>query len=299
MIETIISRSSIGALIKSKSHDYLQLMKFRLTLSVVFSSAMGYLLASKGVFNFTDFFILIGGGFLIVASSNGINQIIERNFDKLMTRTANRPVATHRMGVTEAAVFCFVIGVVGVSLHAVYLNKVSAMMGLLSLICYSFIYTPLKRVSPLAVHVGAFPGAISPAIGWVAFTGVIDTGALVLFALQFLWQFPHFWSIAWMLDDDYKKAGYRLLPSKGGRDRNSAIQSLVFALLLVPMSFALYFFGITGIISAVFALIASLYFGFNAYKLVETLEMKEAKKLMFTSFFYLPVILMVFVFDKL
>ncbi len=293
-LNTIVTYS-----LKHRLKDYAQLMKFRLSLSVVFSSAMGYLLACKTGIVWADFINLCLGGLLIVGASNGINQIIERDYDKLMTRTENRPMATQRLGLVEASIFCLILGVSGVLFLGVYLNQLTGLLGLLSLISYAFVYTPLKRVTSWSVHVGAFPGATSPMIGWVAYTGTIDTGAIILFVFQLVWQFPHFWSIAWILNDDYKKAGYNMLPSKGGRNKNSALQSLLFAIALLPVCFAMYYFNYVGIYSTLLAAAVTLFFIYTAFALYRTLAIKEAKRLMFTSFFYFPVIFIAFLIDKL
>ena len=226
--------------------DYSQLVKFRLTFTVVFSSILGYLLGVENEIDWLLVSALALGGFLVVASSNGINQIIEKDFDKLMTRTENRPIAQNRMTILEAGIFCAITGVVGVSILGLYLNTYSALLGFASLMCYAFIYTPLKKVSNLAVLVGAFPGAIPPLLGWVAATGEFTSAAVVLFLLQFFWQFPHFWSIAWILDDDYKKAGYQLLPSASGRTEESATQIIIYSAVLIPLSFLPHIFGISG-----------------------------------------------------
>lgn len=297
--KAIILNASTTYTLKHRLKDYAQLMKFRLSLSVVFSSAMGYLLACKTDIVWVDFINLCLGGLLIVGASNGINQIIERNYDKLMTRTENRPMATQRLGLAEASIFCLILGVSGVLILGLGLNQLTGFLGLLSLISYAFIYTPLKRVTSWSVHVGAFPGATSPMIGWVAYTGAIDSGAIILFIFQFVWQFPHFWSIAWILNDDYLKAGYNMLPSKGGRNKNSALQSLLFAILLLPVCFAMYYFNYVGIYSTLIAAAVTLYFIYTAFALYRTLEIKDARRLMFTSFFYFPVIFIAFLIDKI
>ena len=204
--------------IRAKVGDYNQLIKFRLTFLVVFSSVITYLTASTGMINWFEVSMLTLGGFLVTGASNGINQVIEKDFDKLMIRTANRPVATNRMGAFEASIFSMLLGISGVLIISLYLNPLSGWLALGALISYAFIYTPLKRISPVSVFVGAFPGAIPTLLGWVAFTGKIDANALIVFGVQFFWQFPHFWSIAWILDDDYKRAGFKMLPSTPGRD---------------------------------------------------------------------------------
>ncbi len=285
--------------LKAKLSDYSQLIKMRLTFTVVFSAAMGFLLATTAATPMVDLFWLVLGGFLVVGSSNGINQMIEKNYDKLMHRTANRPIATGRMGMTEAAVFCLLMGIAGVSILSYFLNPLSGWLALASLVSYAFFYTPLKRISPVAVFVGAFPGAIPPMLGYVAVTGRIDAVAIALFAIQFFWQFPHFWAIAWILDEDYKRAGYRLLPSFEGRGKKSARQMVWYTVVLIPMGFLPYTLEVSGLISGIISATAALAFLYFAIKLYRSCADKDAKVLMFASFLYLPVVLLSFVLDKL
>jgi protoheme IX farnesyltransferase len=284
---------------KEKLRDYNQLVKFRLTFTVVLSSVLGFLLGSAGVIDYSNLMALILGGFLVVASSNGINQIIEKDFDKLMTRTANRPIAQERMSILEAGVFCAVTGIVGVSILGLYLNTYAALLGFGSLMSYAFIYTPLKRVSSLAVLVGAFPGAIPPLLGWVAASGSFSTVAVVLFLIQFFWQFPHFWAIAWILDDDYKKAGYRLLPTVGGRDKASAMQIIIYSAILIPLGLLPYFMGLSGAVSLIIIAIGSVALTALAAKLYNSLSIKDAKRLMFASIIYNPLVLISLLIDKI
>ncbi|MGB1038861.1 MAG: heme o synthase [Bacteroidia bacterium] len=297
MKSTAIHTESVG--LKSKLRDYNQLIKFRLTFTVVLSSVLGYLLGNQGAIDWNSLSALIIGGFLVVSSSNGINQIIEKDFDKLMTRTANRPIAQNRMSILEAGVFCAVTGIVGVSILGLYLNTYAALLGFASLMSYAFIYTPLKRVSSLAVLVGAFPGAIPPLLGWVAATGGFSTAAIVLFLIQFFWQFPHFWAIAWILDDDYKKAGYRLLPTKSGRSKASATQIVFYSALLIPLGILPYTLGISGLVSMWVIIVGSVMLTYLGIKLYKTLEIKDAKRLMFASIIYNPIVLISLLIDKL
>ena len=284
---------------KQKLSDYQQLVKTRLTLLVVFSAVITYFTASHGTTtNWFEVTMLAIGGFLVVASSNGINQIIEKKYDSMMKRTENRPVATNRMSVTEAGIASTLFGIAGVLIIGIYLNQLSGFLALASLISYAFIYTPLKRVSPISVFVGAFPGAIPTLLGWVAFSGHITKEALILFGVQFLWQFPHFWSIAWMLDDDYKRAGFKMLPMYG-KDKKSALQILAFTILLVPIGFLPSMENFTGIISGEVAVGAGLVLSYFAFKLFQTCENKDAKKLMFASFLYLPLVQIAFLIDKI
>lgn len=283
----------------AKLQDYHQLAKTRLTVTVVLSAVLGFLIAANGETNYMDLWALIFGGFLVVASSNGLNQIIEKDFDKLMVRTNNRPVATNRMSVSEAAIFCAISGILGVFILGRYLNEMSGWLGLFALLSYAFLYTPLKRISPIAVFVGAFPGAIPPLLGWAAATGSLSMGGWALFAIQFIWQFPHFWAIAWVLDEDYKRAGYRLLPSKSGKDKKSAAYTIWYIAILIPISVLPYVLGISGMVSMIIAVVAGLLFLAQGIKFHKTCTTKEAKKLMFYSIIYNPLVLLAFVIDKI
>ncbi len=285
--------------ITAKLQDYHQLVKTRLTITVVLSAVLGFLIAANGSTNFQDLWALIFGGFLVVASSNGLNQIIEKDFDKLMVRTNNRPVATNRMTITEAAIFSAACGIIGVYILGSFLNGISGWLGVFALLSYAFLYTPLKRISPIAVFVGAFPGAIPPLLGWAAATGTIGWGGWALFAIQFIWQFPHFWAIAWVLDDDYKRAGYRLLPSKVGKDKKSAVFTILYIAVLIPVSALPYLLGITGWVSLIIAIVAGLLFLQQGIKFHKSCTTKDAKRLMFYSIIYNPLVLLAFVLDKL
>jgi heme o synthase len=284
---------------RSKARDINQLVKFRLTFLVVFSSVVTYLTASQGNINWFEVMMLTLGGFLVTGASNGINQVIEKDYDKLMLRTANRPVATNRMSVTEASIISATMGLIGVAIISFYLNTASGLLAFFALISYAFIYTPLKRISPISVFVGAFPGAIPTMLGWVAYSGTIDTPAIILFAVQFFWQFPHFWSIAWILDDDYKRAGFKMLPSTPGRDKGTAFQTLVFSLALIPLGMLPMQYGISGITSGIVGILGGLMLSYYSYRLLKTCDTKDAKKLMFASFIYLPLVQLAYLFDKI
>jgi protoheme IX farnesyltransferase len=294
---TTIHTESIG--IKAKLRDYGQLIKFRLTFTVVLSAVFGYLIGFTESFNWVELSALITGGFLVVSSSNGLNQIIEKNYDVLMTRTENRPLAQNRMSVLEAGIFCLITGVVGVYILGSYLNQYAALLGFISLVSYAFIYTPLKRVSSIAVLIGAFPGAIPPLLGWVAATGEFSADAGILFLIQFIWQFPHFWAIAWILDDDYAKAGYRLLPIKAGRTKSSALIVILICSILIPVSVVPYLICMSGIISSVLITTSSVFLTFLAYRLYQSLSLKDAKTLMFASIIYNPLVLITLWLDKI
>ena len=280
-------------------NDFLQLTKFRLALSVVFSSVAGYLLAVDQV----ETKILIGlfiGGFAMVGASNAINQLIEKDLDALMSRTKNRPLPTGRMSTLVAAIIATFLTVLGVMvLYAI--NLKTALFGLLSIFIYTCIYTPLKTISPLAVFVGAFPGAIPFMLGWVAATGEFGVEPGTLFMVQFFWQFPHFWAIGWMLDDDYKKAGFKMLPS-GNPDRLTAFQIVFYTLWTIVISL-LPATSYTGnlhlsIPGAILILIIGLYLLYYAIKLMQLKTKDSAKKLMFASIGYITILQLIYVIDK-
>jgi protoheme IX farnesyltransferase len=278
----------------AKVKDYVILTKFRLSALVVVSALAGYLVAAPAVDGLSLLYLLVGG-FLVTGSSNAFNQVIEREFDKNMERTKNRPVAAGRMSVTEGLIASFVMGIAGIFLLYM-LNPLSAVLGFLALFMYVLLYTPLKRVTPWAVFVGAFPGAIPPMLGYIAFTGTFDLTAGMLFFVQFMWQFPHFWAIAWKIDDDYKKAGFSLLPT-GKRDKGSAFQIMFYSLILIPVSLFPWVFGLAGLFAASISLVAGTLFYLAAVRFYRSMEMKHATFLMFASFFYLPIVQYAYVID--
>ncbi len=293
-VQAKIAKSPNG--ISLKIQDYQTLTKFRLSMMVVFSAAMGYILAAP-ILMWAELLKLCFGGFLLSGAASAFNQILEREYDRLMDRTSNRPLAAGRMEVSEAVFAAGLMSLGGLAILATF-NSLTALIGAISLLSYAFVYTPMKRTSSLAVLVGAFPGAFPPLIGWVAVTGTLSPEALALFGIQFMWQFPHFWAIAWVSFEDYAKAGFYLLPSKGGRDRNTAFQCLFYALLLIPVSLFLFVMGITGLISAVIVGLAGVIFAGLAFNLYIKLDRKSALMLMFGSFIYLPVALIALVIDK-
>ncbi|MFN3940425.1 MAG: heme o synthase, partial [Chitinophagales bacterium] len=238
-------------------------------------------------------------GFLITAASNALNQIIEVDTDKLMDRTADRPLPAGRMQMTEALIAAGLMGISGVVLMWLVFNPLSALLGALSLLSYSFLYTPIKKLSPIAVFVGAFPGAIPPVIGWAAATGAFSEFALVLFAIQFMWQFPHFWAIAWVAFDDYRKAGFHLLPTISGKTRHSAFHILIYTIVLLPVSLIPFITGYTGNVSAVIIMLAGIFFLYQAIQLYKMCDVQAAKRLMFGSFLYLPVVFIALFIDRL
>ncbi len=282
-----------------KIRQYLMLLKFRLSALVVFSGAFGYLLAQTSYFNRLSFAAFCLGSFLITGAANTINQIIERDLDKLMRRTANRPLPTGAISPQEAGIYAALLALAGTVLLVLFVNAFSALLGLFSLILYAFVYTPLKQKTSASVFVGAFPGAFPPLIGWVAATGTIGVEALVIFAIQFIWQFPHFWAIAWVADEDYKRAGFKMLPSGGNKDSNTAFSIMTYTLFLIPLGMLPMQFGITGTVSAVIATVCSVLFLLQSLYLIRQLNDKAAMSIMFGSFLYLPIIQIAYLLDKL
>lgn len=266
------------------------LVKFRLNLLVVFTAGIGYVIGSGQYFTWTGFILLSLGGFLITGAANALNQVLEKDYDKLMPRTANRPLPTGRMTTSTAVLSAGFMSLVGILLLATF-NPLTALIGTISLIIYAFVYTPVKRISSIAVLIGAIPGALPPMIGWVAATGTMGSEAILLFAIQFVWQFPHFWAISWLQHDAYKKAGYHLLPSKGGRDKSSALQCLIYAVFLIPISLATGWIGMVSWLVVGIITLTALYYTYYAWKFYQTCTMEAAKKLMFSSFFYLPIVM--------
>jgi heme o synthase len=284
-------------IIALKTRACIELLKMRLSLLVAFSCAFGYTLATKGTVNWEVLLMLTLGGFLLSGASVSINQIIEKDLDKVMTRTKNRPLPTEKISVSEAIVFIAFVLLISLVILWIYTNPLTVMLSIVSMLLYSFVYTPLKRVGPIAVFVGAIPGALPPLLGWVAATGSITYEALIIFGIQFIWQFPHFWAIAWVADDDYKKAGFKLLPSGGGKDLNTAIQIMIYTLFLIPLGLLPAKFGITGLDSAIVATICGVAFLAQTFSLMKTGSRQSALRIMFGSFLYLPIVQIAYLMD--
>ncbi|CAM4254725.1 protoheme IX farnesyltransferase [Pedobacter westerhofensis] len=290
--------------------DLSKLIKFRLTFLVVFSASITFLIGSRmqvargevpGI-DWGNWLILVAGGFLVTAAANCFNEIIEVDLDKLMTRTMDRPMPAGRMTTGQGLVMGLIMGMLGTWLLG-KLNLETGLLSVFSILLYAFVYTPLKRKSPIAVFVGAIPGALPPLIGYLAALGHIRHFlpvdyeiASILFLVQFVWQFPHFWAIAWVLDDDYKKAGFRLLPTKE-RDKISAGFVFVSTLILIPVSLLPTFYHFGGYYIAGFSLIAGIVFAWLAFKLLVKQDIASARKVMFCSFFYIPLVQLILLFD--
>lgn len=280
--------------------DFKQITKMRLALSVVFSSIAGYLLAADQI-DYSIIILLALGGYLMVGASNAFNQVMEKDLDALMLRTQNRPLPAGRMQSRTALIIAIIMTVLG--MWVLYtINYRTAFFGGLSIVLYVAVYTPLKTKTPLAVFVGAFPGAIPFMLGWVAHTNVFGVEPGVLFMLQFFWQFPHFWAIGWMLDEDYKKAGFKMLPT-GKPDQATAFQVVFYTLWMIAVSVlpytiytgSLQLSGI-GVIVVLFLGLVMLYFGIQ---LMLKKTKKAARRLMLSSVVYISLVQIVYVMDKM
>jgi protoheme IX farnesyltransferase len=282
-----------------KVEDFKLLVKLRLTLTVVFSSVMAYLIAVPGSISGLSIVILAVGGFLVTAAANVLNQVLEKDYDRLMKRTANRPLATGRMKVADAVLWAGLMSMLGITALALF-NPWTAFFGTLALVSYAFLYTPLKRISPIAVAVGAVPGALPTLIGAAAAEGYISALGLTLFTIQFFWQFPHFWSIAWLGREDYEQAGYKLLPGpEGQKEQYTALQSFLYALVLIPVGFLPMSLGVAGWIATTCIVVSSVFFAYLGWRLYRNNDRKSALHLMFFSFVYIPLVLVVLLLDQL
>ena len=280
----------------SKLQDYKMLVKFKLTLMVVMSSVLAYLVAAGFSTDWMTLSLLFVGGFSVSGAANGINQVLESEYDAMMDRTKNRPLAADRMKTSEAVLFSGLVLVFGIICLGL-INPLTAFIGMCSFVLYAFVYTPLKRYSTLSVAVGGIPGALPVLIGVVAFEGSLTILGLTLFMVQFLWQFPHFWAIAYLSFDDYDKAGYKLLPRSedGSIDKNLGFYSAIYSLLIIPTVLWAYFSGLEmhmiALIGVIFSTLAYTAMGIR-------MQLKPSRKtalgLMFSSFFYLPVVLILY-----
>ena len=291
----------------NKIKDFLQLIKPSLSIMVVFSSVMSFVL-TPAFGNYEEkwkwVLLLFAGGMLVTGSANAINQVVEKDTDAIMKRTAKRPVASGRLSVQEGWAFAILTGAAGVFILGNYFNWTAASLAAFSLFLYAFIYTPLKKVSSIAVLVGAVPGALPCLIGWAAGDDKLSTGGWILFGIQFLWQFPHFWAIAWLAHGDYTKAGFKLLPADKGPTKFTAFQTVIYSLLLLPVTLIPYYTGmcemssVTGLIGLVLIVLANAFMIMRSVKLYQTMEVSAARRVMFGSYIYLPVVLLALLMSK-
>jgi len=298
MNNTAIRQLSFSQLVVDRARLYAQMGKLRLSSLVVFSAVMAYLF--EGVsYTWLSLLWLALGGFLVTVAANSINQIIEKESDKLMDRTAARPLPLGNLSAIEATIFAGVCGVAGVAVLGYFFNPLSGLLGAISLLMYAFIYTPFKKLSPASVFIGAVPGAMPLLIGSTAAAGQVTSAGILMFVVQFLWQMPHFWAIAWLLNSDYAKAGFSLLPSGKGKSRDAALQNIPYLIALLLVSMLAYITGFIGVYALVVASICGVYFLYAGVQLCIDISDKSAKRLMFASFIYIPVVQIAFVLDRI
>ena len=277
--------------------DLGNLIKFKVNIVVVFTSLLGYLIASRGSnIEFLEMLGLSFGGFFTTGAAHAINQIIERKYDARMKRTNNRPLPSGSMSVNEVIFYAASMATLGFLSFYLWNNQLTLILGMGSLIMYSFLYTPMKRMNAIAVAMGAIPGALPPTIGYIAFKGSIDSTALILFAIQFFWQFPHFWSIAWIYFEDYDNAGYRLFPANSGKSSRNAFWTFASSLTIVPLIFILNSLNILNEIAILIISVLTLIFIIVAFLFYLKPNNKSAKRLMLSSIIYLPIVLIIMVF---
>lgn len=294
-----------GVRVLARARDYNQLLKPNLSGMVVFSSVIGYLMGPGVHFVWNDMGVwqriitLFLGGMLVTGGANTINQILERDSDAYMKRTRNRPLPDGRMSAAEAWIFAAATGISGAFLLAYFFNVQAGMLSFFSLLLYAFAYTPMKKVHPVAVLIGAIPGALPPLIGWVAATGSFSGGGLLLFAIQFFWQFPHFWAIAWVAFDDYNRAGIRMLPTREKETRFTGIQCMLYSIVLIPMAIVPRMMNLTGSVGTYICMLCGLMYFVASVAFYLKNDHKSARRVMFASFIYLPSVLLALVFDKI
>lgn len=291
-----MSATSLLPVPYSKTVGYGRLLKAKLSLLVVFSALVTYLTVATNV-SWYSIIGLVIGGFLITGASNGLNQIIEIKTDALMERTQNRPLPKHVLSHVQALVFTCCILIAGLWVLWNFSGMRSALLGLLSVVLYVCVYTPLKRITPFSVLIGAFPGALPTLIGGVAASSSIEQYrfSMVLFFIQFFWQFPHFWALAWFNHDDYARAGFHLLPSKGGKDAATRFQILFYTSILLPVSVLPFALGFTGVLSTLVAVICGIALVIQAYIFYRLKSDAQAKKLFFVTLIYLPLVQLAFI----
>lgn len=286
-------------MLSGKIKDYSQLLKPNLSFMVVFSSVIGYLLAPGISFEWDKIFVLFIGGIMVTGGANTINQILEKEGDAKMKRTMIRPLPEGRMGTTEAWVIAAIAGLGGAFVLGYFFNPLTGFLSFTSLMLYGFAYTPMKRVHPVAVLIGAIPGALPPLLGWTAATGELGVGGWTLFLIQFFWQFPHYWAIGWVGYDEYIKAGISMLPSQERTSRFTALQSMFYSIVLIPLAIIPRVVGITGNIGMWIAIACGILYFLASVRFYINNDYKSAKGVMFASFIYLPIVLLALLFDKM
>ncbi len=295
---TEVTEANFYMMAVARMKAFAELLKIRLSALVAFSCAFGYALAMPSDIQWQNLLMVYLGGFFMSGAAVTINQVIERDLDKLMTRTLGRPLPTGRVNVQEAIIFAMLCLLGSTIVLWIYANPLTVVLSLISMVLYSFVYTPLKRVGPIAVFVGAIPGALPPLLGWIAATGTISHEAMIIFGIQFIWQFPHFWAIAWVAHEDYERAGMKMLPREGKVGYFTAFQCTLYSAVLIPLSALPMVAGLGSWISVVGLGLAGIWYLYNSLQFLRDNSDIKARKVMFASFVYLPVVLITLLLDK-
>ena len=299
MSKSVAKHITLKQVLADTVGDYLMLIKMKLTSLVVFTALASYLIASGLSFTGIDLLLLAIGGFGVAGASNALNQVLEKDYDILMTRTKDRPIASGRMTMSHGVMFAGFLCMMGITALAVF-NVLTAFLGMLAFVTYAFIYTPLKRYSSAAVFVGAIAGAMPMLIGVVAFTGSMTWLAIALFAIQFAWQYPHFWAIGFLGFEDYKNAGFKFVPTSGGKaDHGIAISSIAYAVALIAIGVVMGIQGMIGVMATVLMVVLGFSYLYYAIKFYKEFDMASAKRLMFSSLLYIPIVMLVLIIDKI
>ncbi|MES2478114.1 MAG: heme o synthase [Bacteroidota bacterium] len=296
--ESVNTKSNSFFLVE-KLKDYAQLLKPNLSMMVVFSSVIGYLMAPGVEFDLKKVFLLYLGGLLVTGGANTINQILEHEGDKMMKRTMFRPIPDGRMSKSEAWMIALISGIGGAVILGINFNLLTGILSFISLLLYAFAYTPMKRVHPVAVFIGAIPGALPPLLGWAAATGGLGVGGWVLFLFQFFWQFPHYWAIGWVGYDEYQKAGISMLPSQERTSRFTGLQCMFYSVVLIPLAIVPRYLHMCSNWGMWIMMLGGAFYFLASVNFYRRNDFKSAKQVMYASFIYLPLVLLALYFTKI
>lgn len=296
--ESVNTKSNSFFLVE-KLKDYAQLLKPNLSMMVVFSSVIGYLMAPGIYFDLKKVFLLYLGGLLVTGGANTINQILEHEGDKMMKRTMFRPIPDGRMSKSEAWMIALISGIGGAVILGINFNLLTGILSFISLLLYAFAYTPMKRVHPVAVFIGAIPGALPPLLGWAAATGGLGVGGWVLFLFQFFWQFPHYWAIGWVGYDEYQKAGISMLPSQERTSRFTGLQCMFYSVVLIPLAIVPRYLHMCNNWGMWIMMLGGAFYFLASVNFYRRNDFKSAKQVMYASFIYLPLVLLALYFTKI
>jgi protoheme IX farnesyltransferase len=297
-----VAATETSTFVLQRMCDYLELTKPKIAVLALLTVSLGFALSAAQSGLHANWWALLGhanlGIALVAASSSAWNQLLERRIDGLMVRTRNRPLPAGRLSSLEVAVLAVVSAAIGVAWLAVHVNLLTAGLAALTLVLYSFVYTPLKQFTTFNTVIGAIPGALPPVLGWTAAGGSLDSGAFALFAILFLWQFPHFMAIAWLYRDDYRNAGLKMIPVDDPSGMKTGMTAVGYALALLPVSWLPARLGLAGNSYAGAATILGIWYIVSAIQFSRLQTVTSARRLLWTSLLYLPALLGALVWDR-